>query len=326
MCIRDSTRARRRLVVSGRWRAAAAAPAEACSFADLLALRRGGLPDLADEQARAAAEGRSDLVAGGVRWRFLPLEAQETRPARAERPGLAEDRGAALAASARLAELGAGARRRAARPRARSAAAEKDAEAREARLEARFGAEGGFAGGLRGRGEPAREAALAAGSAVHAALEAIDPAAAAPQARARADAVLEATLRAELGEAAEPAIVRGRELLGRFFGGPLYPKLAGEEAFAEAGSEDPVGFWSGAIDLLYFDARSQEYVVADYKTDRVEAGKAREAAGRHRAQGAVYVRAVQRALGLESPPRFELWFLSCGEIVPLRPGEEPAPR
>ena len=332
------TRARRRLVVSGRWRAAAAAPAEACSFADLLALRRGGLPDLADEQARAAAEGRSDLVAGGVRWRFLPLEAQETRPARDERAGLAEERGAALAASARLAELGAAARRRAARPRARSAAAEKDAEAREARLEARFGAEGGFAGGLRGRGEPAREAALAAGSAVHAALEAVDPAAAAPQARARADAVLEATLRAELGEAAEPAIVRGRELLGRFFGGPLYPKLAGlgERLLArelpvllepdEVGSEDPVGFWSGAIDLLYFDARSQEYVVADYKTDRVEAGKAREAAGRHRAQGAVYVRAVQRALGLESPPRFELWFLSCGEIVPLRPGEEPAPR
>jgi ATP-dependent exoDNAse (exonuclease V) beta subunit len=173
---------------------------------------------------------------------------------------------------------------------------------------------------------------------VHGALEAIDPAAPADEARARAEAVLETTLRADLGEAAEPAIARGRELLGRFFDGPLYPKLAGlgEGLLARelpvllepeaAGPEDPVGFWSGAIDLLYFDAPSQEYVVADYKTDRVEAGKAREAASRYRAQGAVYVRAVQGALGLEAPPRFELWFLSCGEIVPLRPGEEPAPR
>ena len=332
------TRARRRLVVSGRWKAAGAAPAEAGSFADLLALRRGGLPDLEGEHARAAAEGRSELVADGVRWRFLALEVQEPRLVAGERAGLAEGRAAALAGSIRLAEGAAAARRRAARSRSRSAAAEKDAESREERLEARFGAEGGFAAELRARGEVAREAALAAGSAVHAALEAIDPAAPASEARTRAGAVLEATLRAELGEAADPAIARGRELLGRFFDGELYRRLAslGEHLLARelpvllepegAGPEEPVGFWSGAIDLLYFDARSEEYVVADYKTDRVEAGKAREVALRYRAQGAVYVRAVQRALGLRSPPRFELWFLSCGEIVPLRPGEEPAPR
>ena len=115
-----------------------------------------------------------------------------------------------------------------------------------------------------------------------------------------------------------------RELLGRFFEGRLFARLAGlgESLLARElpvllepegdAPEAPVGFWSGAIDLLYFDAGSGEYVVADYKTDRVEAGKARATAERYRSQGGVYARAVQRALGLPEPPRFELWFLFSG--------------
>ena len=330
------TRARRRLVVSGRWKSAGEAAATARSFADLLALRRGGLPDFASELARAAAEGGSDLVAGDVRWRFPALEGAEPPRAAGDRAAEAERRAAARAASERLAELGGAAARRMARRRSRGAAAEKDAEHREARLEARFGAEGSEGAGLQLRGEAARDAALALGGAVHAALEALDPGAPPAEARQRAEAVLEASLREELGEAAEPALARGRELLGRFFEGRLFARLAGlgESLLARElpvllapdgdAPEAPVGFWSGAIDLLYFDAGSGEYVVADYKTDRVEAGKARATAERYRSQGGVYARAVQRALGLPEPPRFELWFLFSGEIVALPPGEEPA--
>ena len=56
-------------------------------------------------------------------------------------------------------------------------------------------------------------------------------------------------------------------------------------------------------------------MVADYKTDRV-AGEAElaEKAERYRTQGEGYVRAVQGALGLPAPPRFELWFLDASEI------------
>ena len=39
-----------------------------------------------------------------------------------------------------------------------------------------------------------------------------------------------------------------------------------------------------------------------------------ERAEHYAAQGAGYVRAVQGALGLPEPPRFELWFLDAGRI------------
>ena len=59
-------------------------------------------------------------------------------------------------------------------------------------------------------------------------------------------------------------------------------------------------------------------MVADYKTDRVETdAELAERAEGYRGQGAVYVEAVQRALGLERPPRFELWFLHAGRVEVL---------
>jgi ATP-dependent exoDNAse (exonuclease V) beta subunit len=69
------------------------------------------------------------------------------------------------------------------------------------------------------------------------------------------------------------------------------------------------------VDLLYRDPASGELVVVDYKTDRVTDGaEIDEHAARYGAQGAGYVRAVQEALGLDAPPRFELWFLAAGEV------------
>jgi ATP-dependent exoDNAse (exonuclease V) beta subunit len=85
-----------------------------------------------------------------------------------------------------------------------------------------------------------------------------------------------------------------------------------------APADDPTGFWSGAIDLLYADPESGEWVVADYKTDAVEGEGLRDRARAYARQGAVYTRAVQTALRLSAPPRFELWFLRVGQVVPVR--------
>jgi ATP-dependent exoDNAse (exonuclease V) beta subunit len=70
----------------------------------------------------------------------------------------------------------------------------------------------------------------------------------------------------------------------------------------------------GAIDLLYRDPEDGAWVVADYKSDRVASeAEMQERAARYADQGGAYLRAVREALGLEAPPRFELWFLDRGE-------------
>ena len=57
-------------------------------------------------------------------------------------------------------------------------------------------------------------------------------------------------------------------------------------------------------------------MIADYKTDAVGAGPDLDArAAAYAAQGEVYARAVRDALGLDRPPRFELWFLSADRVV-----------
>ena len=83
----------------------------------------------------------------------------------------------------------------------------------------------------------------------------------------------------------------------------------------DAGS---VGFVAGAIDLVHRDPGTGELVVVDYKTDRVETPfEIAVRAQAYAAQGAEYQRALREALGLDAPPRFELWFLHAGhrEVV-----------
>jgi ATP-dependent exoDNAse (exonuclease V) beta subunit len=170
---------------------------------------------------------------------------------------------------------------------------------------------------------------MAAGSAVHAALEHADFAAeaedlAAGGAREIARAL---ALHAPVGERAAAAR-RARQIWQRVCAGPLLarlrslaPRIVARElpvlldpSALPASAEPPVGFVSGAIDLLYQDERG-ELVVVDYKTDDVEGDAALAAKAAHYApQGAVYVAAIQRALGLSAPPRFELWFLQAGEV------------
>ena len=330
------TRARRRVVVSGRFALETRPAGEARSYADLLRHRRGGLPDLAHETLAAAREGRTDVVQGGVRWRFPALERAAAgagaRAGAAACPGLASAE-AIAAASERLALLGAAARARARRPRSRGAAPEKDAGRDELRLEERLGAEAG-AGRTAPALGPARDAALAIGSAVHAALERLDLGGSEGEARAQAEAALAKRLRGELGSGRDAAAAEreGRRLLAGFFGGPLFEGLRGLGPNVVArelpvllaagegdGADAPVGCWSGVVDLVYRDPATGELAIADYKTDRVTAEEAPARARGYRAQGLVYARALRAALELPALPRFELWFLGPGriEVVPL---------
>jgi ATP-dependent exoDNAse (exonuclease V) beta subunit len=123
---------------------------------------------------------------------------------------------------------------------------------------------------------------MAAGGAVHRALEEWDLAADPKQELARQSALLPSYLAALLGDArTERAQRRAAALLERFAAGPLLPRL---RALAEGivarelpvllppggGEKAPVGYVAGAIDLLYQDAATGAWVVADYKTDEVQ--------------------------------------------------------
>jgi len=335
------TRARRRVVVSGRF-AAAGKPLEgAACFADLLCHRRGGLPDLVAEALAAADGGRSEIAQGGVRWRFPALEgaAASAGPRAAAPPDLASAEEIA-GASKRLAHLGAEARLRAGRSRSRGAAPEKDAERDELRLEDRLGAEEGASRGSPAR-KPDRDTALAIGTAVHAALEGLDLAGPAAEARARAERALAERLARELGPVAAATAEReARRLLAGFFEGTLFealrrlaphvvarelPVLLAPDA-GDEGPEAPVGCWSGVVDLVYRDPATGELAIADYKTDRVSADDACTRALGYAAQGRVYARALQAALGLPARPRFELWFLDPGRIEVVPQDGAPDPR
>jgi ATP-dependent exoDNAse (exonuclease V) beta subunit len=202
------------------------------------------------------------------------------------------------------------------------------------------------------QGLPSRAVAMAAGTAVHRALEDLEPAAepAAELARLRRRLPVWA---AQVAAAADrdAAAAEADRLLSALAGGLLWRRLAeiapgivarelpillpaaeAASSPAEGGPAPPVGFVSGAVDLLYRDPASGEFVVADYKTDHVADDAALAArAAVYAPQGAVYARAVQEALDLPAAPRVELWFLRAdravglGEATPEEPAAETAP-
>jgi len=78
---------------------------------------------------------------------------------------------------------------------------------------------------------------------------------------------------------------------------------------------DALAFAAGSIDLCYRDPETGEWVVADYKTDRVESdADVAERVERYTAQGRAYQSALREALGLDAAPRFELWFLRADRV------------
>jgi len=109
---------------------------------------------------------------------------------------------------------------------------------------------------------------------------------------------------------------RALSLLSALDGGNLRSRFEASEILGTevpllmaSGTEGPVGAWVGSIDLLYRCPETNDIVVADYKTDRVGKQDPKAVAEHHRAQGAVYAQAVQAALGLEHPPKFEVWLI-----------------
>jgi ATP-dependent exoDNAse (exonuclease V) beta subunit len=167
----------------------------------------------------------------------------------------------------------------------------------------------------------------AIGTAVHAALEHWDAALAPAESLARARRTLEAALPALVpAEDVAESVAGACDVLAAFAASLLHerlreiaPHVVARElpVLLPAGpGERAVGQVVGAIDLLYRDPATGEWVVADYKSDAVRSpAELRERAARYRAQGGAYVRAVHEALGLAAPPRFELWFLVSGERI-----------
>jgi hypothetical protein len=275
---------------------------------------------------RAAAAGGCHVDAAETRWVFPALREPDPAPAGAESEAQVATPGLRRSVEA-LTRARVAARQREARAFRGVASEEKPLFAVEAAVDALEGSEAAeeLLPAL-----ASRELAQHVGTAVHAALEVLDLGETAEQQRRpsveRAKSLLALLVgpdaRARLGEAE----ARVEVLLERFFAGDLHPRLRALAPHviarelpvllaAEDGEEGPVGFVAGAIDLLYRDPESAELVVADYKSDAVASvAEAGRKAADYRGQGECYVRAVQQALALDRPPRFELWFLAIGHV------------
>ena len=350
------TRAEERMVLLGRWpdtpaERARRGPDEAASYLDLLGRRFEAVGSVSELWQAAEADG-GRLDRHGVRWVFPALLAAERGAARESRETGPEatpapappDPETVTAEAVRLRTL-----RRAAAARAGrkiGAPVSEEAHGRlEALAEARFGAESGGAEASPA-GPPDREAATLAGSAVHRVLEeldtaalAADPAAEIARRRARLDNRLRVESPGADPEVTEGALARVAAILDRLETGSgsdgLLDRLAALDGRIVArelavllppgeapgrGEAGPVGFVSGALDLLYRDPATGELVVADYKTDRVESED--EITARVEAyapQARLYATAVRQALDLPALPRAELWFLWPGRIVEVPP-------
>jgi len=316
------TRAKQRLVLAGNWgrRRGGGRP-----MVELLAERRER-PGEPEELWRRVKEGSADAEplrdATGALWRFPALDEgkeDETRRLAAESAptGLPTEaqvvRDAEVLARRRERAL---ARQR--RPLSAAASEEAHQELRE-RLAAAEGRDGD------------RRVRMAVGSALHALLERLDlerlAAGEVKAELAHRRKGLEADLARRLSEQELPsALKHAEELLDRLAEGPLLERLS-ELADGVLARELPVllppesdsvplGYVAGAVDLLYEDLATGRPVVVDFKTDAVEAEDEIVArAGAYARQGEVYRRAVQEALDLPQPPRFELWFLHPGRVV-----------
>ncbi|HYG62585.1 MAG TPA: 3'-5' exonuclease, partial [Thermoanaerobaculia bacterium] len=327
------TRAKDRLVLAGVWPDEAlspvARPAElARTHIDLL-LSRPERPDgLALLWGEGAETGRWVFPdPTGALWKLPGLrpEADGLWREEAQGPPLATP-GEVARASEELAARRAEALSRMERSFSGAASEEAHELLREQMTALRLGEDGGA---RRSASTPEdREAAMAAGSAVHRALETWDLAADPRVELQRQTALLAATLSTLAGgEVLEAALPRARDLLDRFARGPLLERLRrlrdhviARELPVLLPPPDregaPVGFVSGAIDLLYKDPETGRLVIADYKTDEVETAEHVAArAAVYAPQGAVYVRALREALDLAEAPRFELWFLAVGRTL-----------
>jgi len=309
------TRAKSRLVVSGRWHdhSELVASGEATSFADLVA-HRADQHDLLDQAATARARRcePDDLV----QW-VLPDVESAASEREATGPGLPEwlsaDR--AVAEAERLAELRIEADRRRSLPLVATATglAHRPLDGEIATDDETPVAE--------------RDAALVVGTAVHGLLESIEPTGDLGEQVRRLGGELAQRLDRTVAESARAEVRRRLEsLLEKLHRGVCLRRLGelSEAVVARElplllppGADDPVlGAVVGTADLVYRE--NGGLVVADYKTDAVETDREiEERTEAYRPQLELYARAIEEALGLEQPPGMELWFLSADRIVRL---------
>ena len=308
------TRAKRRLVLSGRWRAdGALVPAQqAKTFADLVSHRLD--PAAAGEQVQERRRARRE-AGRPVQWLLLGGGETDSIGAQAsERTRVFDLAGAATEAAALAAQ--------------RDAAAARAALRATAPVTSVTGGDALF-DALQADGDsgPVRESALAVGSAVHRILESLD---------------LEKDLPAQLRDAGEraaetlagavgPAILaetrsRLQFLSAAIEGGGCLRRLRelGDRVLARelplllppAPGDPVVGALIGSADLVY--AEGGRLVVVDFKTDELDSPE--EVAARsahHRPQLERYAAALQSALALDEPPAMELWFLAADRIIRL---------
>ncbi|MCZ6727162.1 MAG: UvrD-helicase domain-containing protein [Acidobacteria bacterium] len=311
------TRARQRVVLLGRWPAQIEprSAAEARSQLDLVHSRRGLASSPGELAERAQAEECTWLDESGIRWRFLGRAAGRATPRRRDgvptwlptAEGMAAEKAALETRSTEAA-------RRMERPR--QTVASSEAARRLAQL---AGHQEPDVGGRRAL--LTRDLAMVVGTTIHRGFEewdlAGDPNVELDLARTRVAERLGAWLTAE---DAGPARERATELLARFGSGELWqrwlairPSIVARELpllLPAAQGDDAIDFLGGTIDLLYRDPDDGAWVIADFKTDRLDSSDALEARIEvYSAQEEIYVEAVRQALELEQPPRAELWFL-----------------
>lgn len=320
------TRAKSHLVIGGAWPRNKVA--RTGSQLELV-IRAGHPPEDAGAAFEAAHNaGGHGTVVSGTRYVFPALAPEaEPRPATSVRPAPL-DAVALRGESARLSTLRAQAQARMTRPVSAPVSAEAhEMLARE--IEGEDDPEASPHPARRPGREPgdAQAVAVAVGTVIHHVLEVVEPAAG-TAAMAEAGAALLAELAPRHAPAARVAEVSARTtaLWRLFVTGPLARRLVEVAPYIvarelpvvlppPASQDGPVGFVSGAVDLLYGDPESGELVVADYKTDAVSGTDITVRTATYAPQLDAYAAAVQGALGLATRPRREIWFLAANRIV-----------
>jgi ATP-dependent exoDNAse (exonuclease V) beta subunit len=310
------TRAKRRLVLSGRWRAdGALVPAQqATTFADLASHRLN--PAATEDQLRTRRRVRREADTS-AQWLALGVDEPGTGAAAAPARAHVVDEARVEAEAAALAELRAAASSRSACRIAASVTAVVGNQDRGWAEEREDGDTGG----------PLRESALAVGSAVHRILEGLDLARDLPsQVHASGPRIADELAEAVARELLATVRSRLRALLSRIEAGGCLQRL-GELADRVVARELPlvlppapvdpvVGALVGTADLVYTE--EGRLVVVDFKTDELNTEDELAArAAYHRPQLERYAAAIQSALALETLPAMELWFLAADRIIRL---------
>lgn len=309
------TRAKQRLVLAG-----SATPRSSARHAQMVAERRSDLCQRLLQSAPAAPQPRSEV--DGVLLVLPKLFAPAPPLTSAPSAPLAERKARWLRDAQQLAAQRKEAALRAARSLTGNPSGRENFDEQLAESAELDGAPGAT-------GAAARKQAMAAGSAMHAALETLDFSLPLPEWRDALTQRLADVHGADAPEHSRALPPEQLQVLQSFLESDLprrlqslaphilareLPLMLAPQPGEPDESDEPLGLWSGAADLLYRDPESGEIVVADYKTDAVPAAAVAERARNYAEQGRLYALAVQRALALGRPPRFELWFLRLGVV------------